>query len=314
MKRYLTLLLTNIIIIIFHLFMNNSIIVCVVSQLLYNIIFMIVPFVIFKTKRKIDKNKLKKIYMYNSMIVFLMITTLVKVVDYNYNPSLFDILISTLYYYVNIDLFINCGKEKIELKSKKKTNSKKIKTIYCKQCGGKLDENKICNKCGKQYFHITKTKIIIFILSLIIVILSVVIAYLVSNININKKNNNLKTKSTIKTTVKSTTKVSVIDPLHDGTDNTKCPYEKSYNVKRIEVIGQSMSGIGDIFPTTNHNIDYRIRDNSRGEQFDVIYKLSINDNVHEDYYNCDDWYYVKGYGIEGYLWGGQYSQYVEIVK
>ena len=29
-----------------------------------------------------------------------------------------------------------------------------IKTKYCKNCGGKLDSNKKCKKCGKQYFNL----------------------------------------------------------------------------------------------------------------------------------------------------------------
>jgi len=53
----------------------------------------------------------------------------------------------------------------IEIEEETKSESKiiykqkkEIRTKYCKNCGGKLDENKKCKKCGKQYFHIKPIK------------------------------------------------------------------------------------------------------------------------------------------------------------
>lgn len=51
----------------------------------------------------------------------------------------------------------------------------KKKTTYCKNCGGKLNDDKKCTKCGKQYFHIKSKSILILIPVSVFLIISVII-------------------------------------------------------------------------------------------------------------------------------------------
>ncbi|MDD2207884.1 MAG: hypothetical protein PHG03_05360 [Bacilli bacterium] len=50
----------------------------------------------------------------------------------------------------------------------KNETNKEVTTVYCKKCGGKLDSNKVCGKCGKKYFKFDY-KILSVILSIIII-------------------------------------------------------------------------------------------------------------------------------------------------
>jgi len=45
-----------------------------------------------------------------------------------------------------------------------------LKTTYCKKCGGKLNSNKQCQKCGKQYFNIKGIPLITIIISCLLVV------------------------------------------------------------------------------------------------------------------------------------------------
>lgn len=54
--------------------------------------------------------------------------------------------------------------------------NKKIKKVYCRVCGGLLNENKKCKKCGKQYFKFNY-KVLSIILVIVIIILSVLCIY-----------------------------------------------------------------------------------------------------------------------------------------
>ncbi len=63
-------------------------------------------------------------------------------------------------------------------KESKKVNEKVVvgnKTKYCKLCGGKLNTNKKCIKCGKQYFYIKNKSILITIPISIILVISIII-------------------------------------------------------------------------------------------------------------------------------------------
>ena len=82
-----------------------------------------------------------------------------------------------------------------EVNTKPVIKVKKVKTRYCKHCGGKLNENKKCIKCGKQYFRIRITKSLpIIILSVILIISFAFNIFLVLNIN----NKNGASKSEVK--------------------------------------------------------------------------------------------------------------------
>lgn len=62
---------------------------------------------------------------------------------------------------------------------KEKTNNntdirqEKVKKRFCKKCGNKLDENKKCNACGKQYFKIKKPKFNKFVCTITIFIIMI---------------------------------------------------------------------------------------------------------------------------------------------
>lgn len=51
------------------------------------------------------------------------------------------------------------------------------KETFCKKCGGKINDDKKCTKCGKQYFKITINFIIALCLSLIIVVLGTLFGF-----------------------------------------------------------------------------------------------------------------------------------------
>ena len=60
------------------------------------------------------------------------------------------------------------------------SKSKIKKSKYCKMCGGKLDSNKKCQKCGKQYFKLNKN-IIFYVIIGLLVISNIVFILLYSN-------------------------------------------------------------------------------------------------------------------------------------
>lgn len=41
-----------------------------------------------------------------------------------------------------------------------------MKNLYCRECGGKLDENKKCTNCTKQYFYLSTINLITIVLTL----------------------------------------------------------------------------------------------------------------------------------------------------
>lgn len=64
-------------------------------------------------------------------------------------------------------------KEEKSTKMEKTMSEKKIKNRYCKYCGGKIDESKKCNKCGKQYFNLKSILAKIDISFVILMVLAV---------------------------------------------------------------------------------------------------------------------------------------------
>lgn len=73
-------------------------------------------------------------------------------------------------------------KKEIKIENEKKSNEVeetteiKKKVVYCKKCGGKLDDNKKCKKCGKQYFkynRIITFYLVILCLAITVIILTV---------------------------------------------------------------------------------------------------------------------------------------------
>ena len=68
-------------------------------------------------------------------------------------------------------------KKDVELEELEKKIDKyeiSTKTIYCKKCGGKLNKDKKCTKCGKQYFNI-KNKSLLFVIPLTILLISSIV-------------------------------------------------------------------------------------------------------------------------------------------
>ena len=48
---------------------------------------------------------------------------------------------------------------------------KERKIVYCKYCGGELDENRKCTKCGKQFFHIKSKSVFMSFMIIVILVL-----------------------------------------------------------------------------------------------------------------------------------------------
>ena len=66
--------------------------------------------------------------------------------------------------------YIEEPEEEHNINSYKKQNKKVInkKTIYCKKCGGKLNQEKKCTKCGKQYFKMKINMLLYFIIGILV--------------------------------------------------------------------------------------------------------------------------------------------------
>jgi len=138
--------------------------------------------------------------------------------------------------------------EEIEEEQKINSNIKqnktivKKKTIYCKKCGGKLNQNKKCTKCGKQYFHFnfitSKTKILIIILTVLFIVSIVVNVYQGVLLKNNKTNSEFE-RNELK---------EEINRLED--DNYYLREELEYNEDKIDFMDEHIvivvEGHGDI--------------------------------------------------------------------
>ena len=108
-----------------------------------------------------------------------------------------------MFYYINKWLFVSdeiFNNKKIISKDcnndiENHTDVEKIErndTRYCKLCGGKLDLNRKCKKCGKQYFTVHLIiKAFPFIIILILLITSIILLF--ENINYKNKLKKLET-------------------------------------------------------------------------------------------------------------------------
>lgn len=140
--------------------------------------YMLVPVILKINHGNYDEKAAKKIALSNSIIVgFIYMILTIEMSDGN---TTWNAAPAFLYFGINYWLLTGGKKDKKENSLNKKNDNhenmvidkKKIKNNFCKQCGGKLDENKKCEKCGKQYLNIKKIKnfILIFILILSIVL------------------------------------------------------------------------------------------------------------------------------------------------
>lgn len=121
-------------------------------------------------KNRLEYNKGRKICKWNSILLFILSIFLSVIND--------GLLIgiggigAIMFYYINKWLFVY---DENRIGHDKRTNIKKVeesiiiaedtkelskvairKTKYCKLCGGKLEDNNKCKKCGKQYFKFNK--------------------------------------------------------------------------------------------------------------------------------------------------------------
>lgn len=74
----------------------------------------------------------------------------------------------------------------IKLEKKEKAE---LKIVFCKKCGGKLDFNKACTKCGKKYFKFNYKILSIVLFIVIILISSIAIYYQINYKNLLKVQN-----------------------------------------------------------------------------------------------------------------------------
>ena len=136
-------------------------------------IMMIIPFICrLVNKERLDFIKGKKICKWNSIGMFILSVIMTVALDGNGFVGIGGVG-ALIFYYINKWLFVsdeNAVKPSKRIKKQKpeeptiiaeeieepiKTETKKPK--YCKLCGGKLDNNNKCKKCGKQYFKLNKS-------------------------------------------------------------------------------------------------------------------------------------------------------------
>lgn len=164
---------------------------------------MIVPFIVrLFNKERLDIKKGKLICSWNSIIAFILSFALLDVAE-ELGISVVGVggIGAIIYYYINKWLFVH---NEDTLKEKKKKMLKKQiddnfsnileesnnlldedfsdlvrcekrKIRFCKLCGGKLDINNKCKKCGKQYFKFNR----IIFLYIIIIILIIICVFLI---------------------------------------------------------------------------------------------------------------------------------------
>lgn len=152
-----------------------------VDMIVISIVMMVIPFICrLVHKERIDTIKGKKICKWNSIGMFLLSVILsIAILDGNGSMGIGGVG-AIIFYFINKWLFVYdenqprvTKKAKKEDKSKattipevieESTNVKNKKIKYCKLCGGKLDKNNKCKKCGKQYFKLNKSLILYLII------------------------------------------------------------------------------------------------------------------------------------------------------
>ena len=171
---------------------------------------MIVPFIWRVINRQpFTCEKGKKICKWNSIIVGIISIILYVIIEINLVGWIYAII----YYFINKWSFVDENTPDLKAKSKKKeekvtniantnqiqedenitenivkdTLKVKRKTKYCKYCGGKLNNDKKCIKCGKQYFKFNKN-ILISLIIWVLVISNVVFILLYNDAKNEAKN------------------------------------------------------------------------------------------------------------------------------
>lgn len=149
-------------------------------------VMMIVPFICRLVNReRLETIKGKKICKWNSIGMFILSVVLtVALSDGNGFVGIGGVG-ALIFYYINKWVFVYDEKAiKTPRKIKKEKVQEKIvvaeeieqpikaettKNKYCKLCGGKLDANNKCRKCGKQYFKFNKSLLLYIIIGLLVV-------------------------------------------------------------------------------------------------------------------------------------------------
>ena len=191
MKRYLGALL--LLLVLVASFQGQYI-----KGILIFLVMTIVPFASFLGNyERLEYTKGKKICNYNfyGVLIFL---TIIDILNYGgiYDEVFINIGSNAFYgvicYFINKLLFVYGKKEKRTIKSTKKQKvdkeekviknetidedilkdefvEKKHKARFCKLCGGQLNYDKKCTKCGKQYFKLKKYLFLIILMTLFII-------------------------------------------------------------------------------------------------------------------------------------------------
>lgn len=159
-----------------------------VELIIISFFMMIIPFIYrIKNKERLDIDKGIKICKWNSLgMFFLSIFLSILILDGNGMMGIGGVG-AVIFYFINKSIFVydeNMPKKekKIEVKKITEENAKEIpetlnnnikinnsKTKYCKLCGGKVDENKKCKKCGKQYFKFNKNIVCYSIIGILVI-------------------------------------------------------------------------------------------------------------------------------------------------
>lgn len=133
----------------------------------------------------LQTKKGKRICIWNSIGMFCLSASLTAVLETDGFIGIGGVG-AVMYYFINKWLFVsdvNTAKptikekkqEELEISNEEKeepTELKSQKQKYCKLCGGKLDDNNKCRRCGKQYFKIKNH--LMFIVTFCLLIISVV--------------------------------------------------------------------------------------------------------------------------------------------
>ena len=169
-----------------------------IDVILITFIMLFIPF-LFRmfNKKKLDIKKGKNICKWNSIGMFILSLILTISLDGN-NIMGIGGLGAIIFFYINKWLFVaENANDTINISNQKSKQNvtNKNKDIFCRNCGNKLNNNKKCEKCGKQYFNF---KYYIKYLPYLIIIVLIIIIIVLSNkiINNNKEITKLKNKKT----------------------------------------------------------------------------------------------------------------------
>lgn len=160
-----------------------------IDIIIISVMMMIIP-LIFRlfNKERLDIKKGKSICKWNSIGMFICSSALFAGILGVEKSGGIGGIGALIYYYINKWLFVydeDMLKQKRKLKLKKELENNyneimkesneetlkidKRKNRFCKLCGGKLDINNRCKKCGKKYFKFNKTLFLYIVIVLLII-------------------------------------------------------------------------------------------------------------------------------------------------